>query len=305
MTNERAIALGFFDGVHVGHAALLRKTRERADELGCRACALTFDQHPDTVIFGTPVPLISSVDDRELLMKERFGMDEVILAHFDHAMMTMPWERFAADELIGKLHARHVVCGHDFRFGYRGEGTPERLQALCRQLGAGCDVIAKVEMEGETVSSTRIRELLSSGQFDEAVRFLGHPPVYSGVVAHGNRIGTSFEVPTANLPFPDGVLVPAFGVYCARVAANGKTYPAVVNVGVHPTVRENDRPVLEAWMFGFSGDLYGSRICVSLCAFLRPERRFPSLQALHEQILRDAGEAKKRLAEAGDAAPEA
>ena len=141
----------------------------------------------------------------------------------------------------------------------------------------GCDIIPKVTLDGETVSSTRIREQLASGEFDEALRFLGHPPVYSGVVAHGNRIGTTLAVPTANLPFPDGVLVPARGVYCARVALEGRDYPAVVNIGVHPTAGASERPVLEAWIFDFSGDLYGKQISVWLCGFLRPERTFPSM----------------------------
>jgi len=295
LNDARVIALGFFDGIHIGHAALLRRTRERADELDCRACALTFDRHPDAVIFGTDVPLIASLPDRELLMKERFGMDEVLLAHFDHAMMTMPWETFISDELRNRLRARHVVCGHDFRFGYRGEGTPERLAGACRRLGMGCDIIPKVTLDGETVSSTRIREQLTAGEFDEALRFLGHPPVYSGVVAHGNRIGTTLAVPTANLPFPDGVLVPARGVYCARVALEGRDYPAVANIGVHPTAGASERPVLEAWIFDFSGDLYGKQISVWLCGFLRPERTFPSMQALRAQILLDAAEAKARL----------
>ena len=287
------IALGFFDGVHIGHGALLRLTRERASALGCTASALTFDAHPDTVIFGTPIPLIGTMADRERLMKQLYGIDEVLVAHFDHAMMTMPWRTFIADELAGRLHAKAVVCGHDFRFGFRGEGTPDRLCEVCRELGLGCDVVPKVQMDGVTVSSTRIRELLTAGELAEAIRFLGHPPAYTGQVAHGQHLGTGLGVPTANLPFPKGILVPARGVYAASVLAEGKRYPAVVNIGVHPTAGATAAPVLEAWLFGYEGDLYGRTVTAELYEFLRPERKFPSLEALREQILRDAARAKE------------
>ena len=295
METNRVIALGFFDGVHIGHAALLRKTRARADELGCAAAALTFDAHPDTVIFGTPVPLLSTMADRERLMERLCGIDEVLVAHFDHAMMTMPWARFVGEELAGRLRARAVVCGHDFRFGYRGEGTPDRLREACGRLGLGCDVIPKVQLDGVTVSSTRIRELLAAGELAEARRFLGHPPVYTGAVAHGQHLGSALGAPTANLPLPAGLLVPARGVYAAFAETGGARYPAVVNIGVHPTAGAAPAPVLEARLFGYEGDLYGQTLTVSLCAFLRPERVFPSLEALREQILLDSARAERAL----------
>ena len=124
----RVIALGFFDGVHIGHGALLRRTRERATELGLRAAAMSFDSHPDTLVSGVPVPLINSMDDRAALMRRLYGIDDVIFAHFDRAMMEMPWEDFLGDFLVRQHGAAHLVCGHDFRFGYRGQGTPERLR---------------------------------------------------------------------------------------------------------------------------------------------------------------------------------
>jgi len=293
LENNRVIALGFFDGVHIGHGALLRLTRERASALGCTASALTFDAHPDTVIFGTPMPLIGTMDDRKRLMRELYGIDEVLVAHFDHAMMTMPWRTFVTDELAGRLRARAVVCGHDFRFGFRGEGTPERLREACRERGIGCDVVPKVMLDGEVVSSTRIRELLTKGELAEAIRFLGHAPAYTGRVAHGQHLGTGLGVPTANLPFPEGILVPACGVYAASVLAGGTRYPAVANVGVHPTAGAAAAPVLETWLFGYEGDLYGQTVTAELHEFLRPERKFPSMEALREQILRDAARAKE------------
>ena len=190
----RVIALGFFDGVHIGHGALLRRTRERATELGLRAAAMSFDSHPDTLVSGVPVPLINSMDDRAALMRRLYGIDDVIFAHFDRAMMEMPWEDFLGDFLVRQHGAAHLVCGHDFRFGYRGQGTPERLREYCAAHGLGCDVIPEVLLDGRTVSSTYIRTLLTEGQMEEAERYLGHAHVLSGVVRHGFGRGEKIDM---------------------------------------------------------------------------------------------------------------
>ena len=132
MQHDRVLALGFFDGIHLGHAALLNKTRERARELSLTPAAMSFDTHPDTLVFGTAVPLLNTMAERELLMRRLCGIEEVIFAHFDEAMMHMPWEVFIEDYLVRQLRARHVVCGHDFHFGDRGQGNPNRLREKCR-----------------------------------------------------------------------------------------------------------------------------------------------------------------------------
>ena len=174
MEHNRVLALGFFDGIHLGHAALLNKTCERAKELGVTAAAMSFDTHPDTLVFGTPVPLLNTMAEREFLMRRLCGIEEVIFAHFDAAMMHMPWEAFVEDYLVGQLHACHVVCGHDFHFGDRGQGNPDRLREKCRSLGIGCDVIPEIRLDGRCVSSTEIRTLLQQGACEAAVRCLGH-----------------------------------------------------------------------------------------------------------------------------------
>lgn len=284
---KRVIALGFFDGVHLGHAALLQKTRARANELGAAAAAMSFDTHPDTLVFGCEVPLINTAAERQLLMRRLYGIDEIILAHFDKNMMHMPWRDFITEFLIGKLHACHVVCGHDFRFGDRGAGTPVLLQETCLALGVGCDVIEKVELDGTVVSSTYIRQLLLSGEASRAVRFLGHRHLVHGTVIHGAHNGRSIGFPTANISFAPGVLVPKRGVYLAEAEVEGRCWPALVNVGVHPTAGALAQPVLEAWLQGFDGDLYGRELSVWLAAFTRPERPFSSMQALRGQLARD------------------
>ena len=175
MTRPCVLALGFFDGVHIGHGGLLRRTRETADRLGVPAAALTFDTHPDTLVSGHSVPLLNTPEDRAALMREYYGIDEVLTLHFDRETMTQPWERFAEETLLGRYHAVHLVCGHDFRFGDRGAGNPEKLAAFCAQRGIGFDRIDVIELDGAPVSSTRIRALLEAGDMAEAVRCLGQP----------------------------------------------------------------------------------------------------------------------------------
>ena len=172
---KRVIALGFFDGVHLGHGALLRRTVERAARLGAISAACTFDTHPAALVSHQAVPMLTTPGDRARLMRELYGIGEVIVLPFDEEMRTMAWDKFVTDYLVGGLHACHLVAGHDYRFGYRGEGTAEKLEALCAQLGLGCDIIPPVKVDGQIVSSTRIRALVEAGDMDAARRFLGHP----------------------------------------------------------------------------------------------------------------------------------
>ena len=253
MVHDCVLALGFFDGIHLGHAALLDRTRQRAQALGLTPAALSFDTHPDTLVFGTAVPLLNTMAERELLMRRLCGMERVIFAHFDEAMMHMPWQVFVEDYLVRQLHAKHVVCGHDFHFGDRGQGDPARLQEKCRELGIGCDVI----------------------------------PEITGRVTRGAGRGAGLGFPTANVPFAPGVLVPAFGVYRAEAEVDGVRYPACVNIGVHPTVGALPAPLLEANLIGFAGDLYGKELAVWLQAHLRGEMRFESAAALRARVLYD------------------
>lgn len=280
----KVIALGFFDGVHIGHGALLTRARERADQLGVAAAAMTFDIHPETVVFGRKLPLINTMADRELFMKDLYGMDQVIFAHFDKVMMEMPWEEFVKDYLIGQLEAVHVVCGHDYTFGYKGLGTAEKLAELCRELGLGCDIIPKVTLEGITVSSTHIRDLIEDGAMEAAARFLGHPHRISGTVIKGHQLGRTIGIPTANIALDPGIIEPAHGVYAAKAVADGREYMAVTNVGVRPTVDSSGVVTVEPYIIDFQGDLYGKCLTLELYQFLRPESKFASLQELQAAI---------------------
>lgn len=284
---KRVIALGFFDGVHLGHAALLGQVREVAARLNAIPAAVTFDVHPENVIFGRGMPLLSSPNDRADLMRRLCGIQEVIIARFDRRMMQMPWREFVTDFLIQENGAIHVVAGHDFHFGYKGEGNPERLKSLCTELGIGCDIIPKIEQDGITISSTYIRTLVAQGEMERAMDFLGHPHTITDTVTHGKRLGRILGFPTVNLTIPEDVVVPALGVYATKVYIGDRAYLCATNVGTRPTV-DNDQVVnVEGFLLDFEGDLYGKTLRMEFYHFLRPERKFPSLDALKEEIMRN------------------
>ncbi len=295
--NQKVIALGFFDGVHLGHGALLRKTAERARQLNLTAAAFTFDRPPKEAVFGTSIPLINSCADREKLMRGLYGMEDVIVVPFDDEMMTMSWESFVEDLLVGTHGAAHLVAGHDFRFGHKNLGTPALLAEKCRALGIGCDIVPTVELDGIVVSSTRIRALLERGEMEEAARFLGHPHLLCHAVTHGRRIGRTIGIPTINFPAPEKVLLPPDGVYASTVTLpDGRTLPSITNVGCRPTVNGEGRTV-ETFLLDFDGDLYGETVCLSFRRHLRGEEKFPSLELLRRQIEQDIAAARAVLSE--------
>ena len=287
---RRVIALGFFDGVHLGHGALLNRVREMAARLDAVPAAVTFDTHPENLILNAPaVPLLSSPLDRGSLMRRYYGIRDVIVAHFDERMMHMPWREFVTDYLVGEHGAVHLVAGHDFHFGYKGEGNPDRLRELCGELGIGCDIIPKVERDHITISSTYIRTLIAQGEMERANEFLGHPHTLTDTVAHGKKLGSTLGFPTVNLRFQPGVLVPAHGVYATKVwFENGDNRPAVTNVGVRPTVDDGNKVTVEGFILDFNGDLYGQTVRMEFYKRLRGERKFDSLEALREEVMRNA-----------------
>ena len=289
---RRAIALGFFDGVHIGHGALLRKTTERAQELGITPSVLSFDVHPDKLVFGKDVPLINSALSREEIIRRCYGIDDVIFIHFNKHMMHMPWQDFA-DTIIRELGLAWIVVGHDFCFGYRGEGTAEKLKAYCENKGFGCDIIQAVTLDGRIVSSTYIRTLIADGDMEQAARYLGHPHTLQDTVHSGYHLGTKLGAPTINMSFPEGVIVPRHGVYAARVfLEDGSSHIAVANIGVRPTVSDGQRVNVESHLLEFNGNLYGRQARVEFYKFLRPEKKFDDFETLSAQIRRDADEAR-------------
>ena len=297
---ERVIALGFFDGVHLGHGALLRRAAEEAKKRGCESAVFTFDRPPKEVITGIPCPLINSPEDRAELVKRLYGIDEMIMVPFDDEMRTTPWDRFMTDILVERYGAVHLVAGHDHHFGHKNQGSPELLREKCAELGLGCDIIPAVTIGGVTVSSTHIRKLLEEGDVETARAFLGHPHVLTQTVGHGRQLGRTIGIPTANLVAPPHVLLPRRGVYAAKITLpDGRAFGGVTNVGVRPTVNNGQDVTVEPWILDFDGDLYGQAIRVEFYRRLRDERKFDSLAALRSQIETDAVKTREAYPEMG------
>lgn len=286
-------ALGFFDGVHLGHKALLDACRRLAADRDCRAGVVTFRSHPDALVLGSAPGLICTPEDREALLRESFSMDPVAALPFDGRMRATPWQDFLT-MLLERWGAAGFVCGEDFRFGERGRGTAALLESFCRERGLACRVVPEQTLEGIRVSSTYIRTLVEAGDMARAVRFLGHPYRLSGRVAHGKRLGSRLGFPTANLAFPAGLAVPRFGVYACRARADGKWYRSVTNLGVRPTV-SGEGITVESWLLDFDGDLYGKPLALDFYDFIRPEKKFPDLAALRQEILENADEVREKI----------
>ena len=287
---ERTIyALGFFDGVHLGHQALLQACRTFADKYGCRAGVVTFTTHPDTLVFGKAPGLINTPADRKALLTG-FGMDSVVELPFDRDLMSMAWQDFIC-LLQTQYHAAGFVCGDDFRFGCRGEGTAQILSAYCAAAGLPSDIVPEQTRDGIRVSSSYIRELIESGQMEQAAAFLGHPHILSGTVIEGRQLGRTIGIPTANLALPDEVICPKFGVYACKAVVDCREYLAVTNIGTRPTVGGHHITV-EPWLLDFDDDLYGKHLTLHFHAFLRPERKFDSLEELQAEIQKNAAQTR-------------
>ena len=287
MTKQEVMALGFFDGIHVGHAALINKIKQRAEETGAEPAVLTFDVHPDNLVFKKTVPLINSAEDRENILSRCFGIDDVVVIHFNQRVMHMDWQDFI-DELIDEMNLRWIVVGHDFCFGYKGLGTAEKLKAYCAERGVGCDIIPAVCRDGVVVSSTLIRQLIETGEMEKANEYLGHPHTLTDVIRTGYHLGTKMGTPTINMSFPQGVIIPRHGVYAAKAYIDGQEYMSVTNVGIRPTVSDSGNVNVESFLLDFCGNLYGHRARIDFYKFLRPERKFDDVNELAAQIKSDA-----------------
>ena len=284
-------ALGFFDGVHIGHAALLTACKTLAREQGTQAGVVTFDIHPEALVLGNAPGLINHTRDRERLLQHYFAMDTVVTLPFDEAMRTLPWEDFLT-MLRREYGAAGFVCGEDFRFGHRGQGDAARLRSYCENAKLPFREVPEQYLNGIRISSTYIRSQIATGDMATAVKFLGHPHILSGTVVHGQKLGRRLGIPTANLVLPEALTLPKFGVYACRAWIDGVPYAAVTNIGTRPTVSGTNVTV-EPWILDYSGDLYDREITLEFFRFLRGEEKFPSLEALQQQIHRDAEQTRQ------------
>lgn len=291
MENKIIYALGFFDGVHLGHQALLTACRELADKHDCQAGAVTFTAHPNTFVSGSAPALITTSEERKQLLF-CYGMDFVAELPFDKQVMTTHWSEFLNQLVAGG--AVGFVCGDDFRFGAGGSGTAKKLEAFCKKRQLPYAIVPEQILGGKRISSTQIRELLEAGRAEEAAELLGRPHTLTGKVQAGHQLGRTMDFATANLAIPAGVVIPKLGVYACKVAVDGNLYTAVTNIGTRPTVG-GEGITAEAHLLDFEGDLYGEEITVAFCQFLRPEKKFDSLAQLKEQIAQDILKTREML----------
>lgn len=287
------LTLGNFDGVHVGHQAILRRLGETARDLGGEAAVLTFEPHPIAVLAPQRTPL--RLSDWRLRMEQldAVGHPTILVERFTPALAMIEAEDFVRHWLVEGLGVRALVVGHRVRFGHDRRGDGDLLLRLGRQLGIDVEIVGPVETEGHLISSSAIREAIRTGDLALARTLLGRAPTVGGRVIHGHHRGRQLGFPTANLRLR-GVALPPDGVYAARARTRGTWHPAVVNLGFNPTFSGTTR-TLEVHLLDFEGDLYGQRIDVALEEGLRGERKFPSVEALVAQIREDAAAARRRL----------
>ena len=288
MKEKSTYALGFFDGVHLGHQALLRECCRLARELNMKPCAISFQRHPMSLFTQEPPLLISSVADREALLR-RYGMEQIDFLPVTKDVMSTSWQDFLL-QLMEK-GAAGFVCGNDFRFGKDGEGDAGKLRTFCQEQNLPCVIVPEQTLDGIRISSSHIRTLLENGDTETANRFLGHPHILSGTVVPGKQLGRTIGIPTANLLLSPELLIPKFGVYATLVCIDGEKHPAVTNIGTRPTV-EGQGITVEPWILDFDGDLYGKKITLEFHQFLRPEKKFATLADLQEEIRKNGAQTR-------------
>ena len=278
MEHKCAAALGFFDGVHRGHLEVLRLASDWAHRHGLEAAAVTFDRAPREFVTGVRAPLICTPEDREAIMRQEAGIDRVVILPFDAAMRDMEATDFIIHIVFDRLGAVFCAAGYDYRFGAGGRGSASLLRQLCREREIPCAIAGPLNEGEEKISSTRIRACIASGQMEEAAALLGRPFAFSGEVRHGKALGRKLGFPTMNIPVPPSLVLPCAGVYTCRVEIDGNWLPGVCNVA------HGESPLCEAHVFDCDADTYGRTLRIRLLHFLRPMRRFSTLDALKEQV---------------------
>jgi riboflavin kinase/FMN adenylyltransferase len=296
-TRKVSLAIGFFDGVHLGHQQTVRQAITDARQHEALSLVITFDRHPNSVVAPDRVPPLIYSLPQKLRTIRSLGADALLLIHFDE-----PFSRQTGEEFIGGL-ARDLgqilsICvGANFVFGYKRGGNVQLLKRLGAALRFGVHALASVSLDGQAVSSTRIRSAILAGNLDAASQMLGRAYSLAGTVIQGDRLGRQLGFPTANID-PAGLALPPGGVYAARALAAGRTYRAVLNIGARPTLaRPAPQLRIEAHLLDFQGDLYGQELEIAFVEKLRDERRFPSLAALRRQIQKDILAAQARFGE--------
>ena len=287
-TTEYAVALGFFDGLHTAHLAVIENVLKFRDK-GLIPAVMLFDEHPKKILSGKKIPYLLQTDIRDKKLSEK-GLT-ALYTTFSYIKDLSP-EEFVKEILSEKFSARAVVCGYNFSFGKNGEGNSDLLFEICADYGIEVKVCPEVKLDGEPVSSTRIRKLIRNGEIEEANRMLGYNFCFSSEVFTGDRRGRLLGTPTINQYLPEELIVPLFGVYASKVYFDGKEYVGVTNIGCRPTFDgENVRS--ETYIIGYDGNLYGKNVEINLYKFLRTEKKFEDAASLKVQIAQDVEKTKE------------
>lgn len=282
MANKTSVALGYFDGLHKGHMKILHSALSSSGD-GVEPLVLLFDCHPQTVIGKTAPSSIMTKDDRDSLLSE-MGFHILTIPFTD--IREMSAKEFVEEILFRKLNAKTVCCGFNYRFGKNASGDSKTLSELCKNYGIETIVESEQTVDGETVSSTKIRSLIEDGNITLVNKLLGRPFGYTLEVIHGNKNGRLLGFPTANQAFPENFTVPKYGVYASKTTVDGKIYRSITNIGIRPTLSD-DTLLSETHIIGFDRDLYGEKIKVELLKFIRSERKFNSLEEVFTQVRED------------------
>jgi len=292
-----AIAIGNFDGVHLGHRALIARARELAAARDALSVALTFDPHPSTLLAPARAPLLLTSIERRIELLAEAGVDAVVVEPFTRELAAVAPDEFVDDVMIHALRACAIIVGYDFRFGQGRTGTVEGLRAHSVDAGIEVAIVPAVKVDGEIAASTKIRGHLRAGELARAERMLGRPWDVDGVVVHGAERGRAIGVPTANI-LPEVELAIAPGIYAVTLGVEGgSAMPAVASLGTNPTFVDDGGLVLEVHVIDWSGDLYGRRVRTTFVARLRDELKFDSVDALIEQMGRDVAETRELLSQ--------
>lgn len=290
-SEKTAAALGYFDGLHLGHMGVINAAfRQR--EKGLKPAVFTFNCDTTLPKFKSPEDIISFENKRELLGK--LGVEYMFAPDFA-AVCGLPEEEFVKRILAERLNAGFACCGKNFRFGLGGHGTPESLMKIGQKYGISVEIVEDVCLDGKLISSTHIRELIREGKIEEANRLLGYDLWFRLPVVCGNGLARTMSYPTINQIIPETNIIPRFGVYASRVELGQEKHCAITNIGIRPTVVSGGGTVMETHIFDINEDLYGQNIALSLCSFIRPERKFSGLDELKEQIDIDIGKAQKHF----------
>lgn len=294
------LTLGIYDGVHLGHQKIIRRVVERAKEIGGMSCVVTFDPHPREVLIPDTAPDLLTSTKKKIELLEALGLDAVCLIRFTREFAQVEARKFVKDFLINTLRTRAIVEGYDWRFGKGRKGDVELLREIGKDNGYEVEQVDGVVIDGQIVSSTLIRELVLEGDLDKAAAYLGREYSITGDIVEGSRMGREIGFPTANIE-PHHEAIPPNGIYAVRVDVAGERKNGTLNIGVRPTVTEEKKRTIEVHIMDFYRDIYNEEIEVTFVERLRDEKKFPSVEALTDQIKKDVEKARRVLVERSDA----